>query len=97
MQQPKPTKTAPKRPERVKPSTSRPVATPVRTSDGPHPPETAPNSGNPAAMKRMRSKQSDPDKDRVIEELREAGWGCLRYNIGMACIIAVKSESVSYM
>ena len=29
-------------------------------------------SGNPAALKRMRGKGSDPDKDRQIEELRKA-------------------------
>ena len=53
------------------------VATPVRAQKPP--PSLAlalpsPPSHNPAELKRMRSKQPDPDKDRVIQELRKAGY-----------------------
>lgn len=36
------------------------------------PPDPPGGSGNPAALKRLRGKGSDPDKDRQIEELRKA-------------------------
>jgi len=49
-----------------------PVATPARGASKPPHPRT-PGSGNPAETKRMRGKNQDPDKDRVIQELRKAG------------------------
>lgn len=49
---------------------------PSRSSRTTETPESLPDppggSGNPAALKRMRGKGSDPDKDRQIEELRKA-------------------------
>ena len=56
----------------VKPKKTRPVATPARNSREPHQ-ESEPGSGNPAKLKRHRSKLPDPDKDRQIEELKKAG------------------------
>ncbi|CAL1161150.1 unnamed protein product [Cladocopium goreaui] len=45
-----------------------------RTTETPQsPPDPPGGSGNPAALKRLRGKGSDPDKDRQIEELRKAG------------------------
>lgn len=65
-------------------SRARSVATPVRSRGGdkeaaPASPSPAaePSSGNPQAHKRLRGKVQDPDKDRQIEQLRKAGFGCL--------------------
>ena len=45
----------------------------TRTTETPQsPPDPPGGSGNPAALKRLRGKGSDPDKDRQIEELRKA-------------------------
>lgn len=51
---------------------NRPVATPARNSRATDQ-ETEPGSGNPAKLKRHRSKLPDPDKDRQIAELQKAG------------------------
>lgn len=67
--------------------TAKPVATPQRTPQPALTPRQTPTpaptatptatpvtggSGNPAAMKRMKAKTADPDKERVIQELRKA-------------------------
>ena len=52
--------------------------TPEKTSDpSPTPSTPAPPSGNPRELKRVKGKTADPDKDRVIESLREVGVGLL--------------------
>lgn len=81
---------------------AKPVATPVRTATKAPPPKglqpsekDAPSSGNPAAYKRMKGKTADPDKDRVIEELRKAGCWSLVWSL-ISCLTSWYAEETHH-
>ena len=71
------------------PPSTRPVATPARSSN----PENQGESGNPAQQKRLRAKTPDPDKAQKIESLRQVGTsmgGCRStYRLVAIYIVAI--------
>ena len=69
-------KNKPKRKNRSKAVRSTPPKPSEITPSTPVPPSTpTPPSGNHREQKRVKGKSADPDKDRVIESLRQVGLG----------------------
>ncbi len=63
----------PKRKVRSKASRNTPPSSKTLDPSPTAPSTPAPPSGNPRELKRVKGKTADPDKDRVIESLREVG------------------------